>query len=244
MNFHSHTCFKYKLNNIRTLLHRAYTLCSSWISLHREVEFLIEFFKKNAYPEHIVFNIINKFLDKKCNNVVKPVKAEAEKLIMYQNIPYINDQCSKFLRQETRKIIDKFYPHIDFRLVFFNSFTIKGLLNHKEKLPDGLCSGVCYIFKCGACSATYIGSTVKCLRTRANEHLGRSSRTGSLLVKPLQSKVRDHIFTCTARADENNFKVLNSFNEQTLLRIAESLEIHYKKPDLNSETSSFPLLLL
>ena len=44
MNFHSHTCFRYKLNNIRTLLHRAYALCNSWMSLQTEFEFLISFF--------------------------------------------------------------------------------------------------------------------------------------------------------------------------------------------------------
>ena len=187
---------------------------------------------------------MNKFLDLKCNTVSKPVKSEAKKLVIYQKIPFINDQCSKFLKQEIKKMIDKFYPHIDFRPVFFNTFTIKGLVNHKEKLPDGLCSGICYIFSCGACSATYIGSTIKCLRSRADEHLGRSSRTGNLLVKPLQSKVRDHIFTCTSRSDKENFKVLNTFNEHTLLRIAESLEIHYRKPNLNGDTSSFPLLLV
>ena len=151
---------------------------------------------------------------------------------------------ANFPSQEIKKMIDKFYPHIDFRLVFSNTFTIKGVVNHKEKLPDGLCSGICYIFRCGACGATYIGSTIKCLRTRANEHLGRSSRTGSLLVKPLQSKVRDHIFTCESRVDQNNFKVLNSFNQQTVLRIAESLEIHFRQPNLNGDGSSFPLLLV
>ena len=141
-------------------------------------------------------------------------------------------------------IINKFYPHIDFRPVFFNSFTIKGILNHKERLPEGLCSGICYKFQCSACSATYIGSTLKCLRTRAEQHFGRSSRTGHLLVRPLQSTVRDHIFNCTSGFNLEDFKVLSSFSDNNLLRIAESIEINLKKPDLNNDSSSFPLQLV
>ena len=245
MNFHSHTSFKYKLNNIRTLLHRAYALCTSWRNFHQELEFLTGFFKNNAYPEHVVFNIINKFLNLKCsNNNIKTVKAEAKKMVMYQKIPFINDSTSGFIRAEMKKIIDKFYPQIDFRPVFYNPFTIKGLTNHKEKLPDSLCSGVCYIYKCGACSATYIGSSIKCLQTRAFEHFGRSPRTGNLLVKPLQSKVREHIFNCESNFTLDNFKILSSHSDQTLLRIAESLEICFSKPNLNVDTSSFPLHLV
>ena len=143
-----------------------------------------------------------------------------------------------------KRLMDKFYPHIDFRPVFFNNFSIKGLLSHKEKLPDGLCSGVCYNYTCDACSATYIGSTIKCLKTRADEHFGRSSRTGNLLVRPLQSKVREHIFSCNSVLSLDDFKILSSFNDHIQLRIAESLEIHFRKPNINGDLSSFPLLLV
>ena len=58
MNFHSFTYHNFKLNNIRTLLHRAYTVCSTWIDLHSEITFLTKFFKTNGYPEHLVQNVI------------------------------------------------------------------------------------------------------------------------------------------------------------------------------------------
>ena len=44
MNFHSFTYYNFKLNNIRTLLHRAYTLCSNWIDFHSEILFLTNLF--------------------------------------------------------------------------------------------------------------------------------------------------------------------------------------------------------
>ena len=183
-------------------------------------------------------------MNTKCNKGSEITVSEAKKLTIYQKIPYINDLSNAFVKRELKRLMDKFYPHIDFRPVFFNNFTIKGLLNHKEKLPNGLCSGVCYNFTCGACSATYIGSTIKCLKTRADEHFGRSSRTGNLLVRPLQSKVREHIFNCNSIFSLDDFKILSSFSDHVQLRIAESLEISFRKPNINGDSSSFPLLLV
>ena len=243
MNFHSHTSLRYKLNNIRTLLHRAYSLCNDWFSLHKELCFLLNFFKNNAYPTGTVYNIIKKFLNNKHEHREEVIQQGAKKLIIYQKLPYINELCCSFLRTETRKIINRYFPQLDFRLVFFNSFTTKSLLNHKERLPDDLCSGVCYLFTCCTCSATYVGSSVRCLRTRAGEHFGRSTRTGSLLAKPTQSRIRDHIFTCGSGFNFNDFKILSSYNDTSLLRIAESIEILYRKPILNTDESSFPLSL-
>ena len=125
-----------------------------------------------------------------------------------------------------------------------NNLTIQGLTSHKEKLPVGLSSGIVYLFQCGACSATYIGHSKKCLLTRAHEHLGRSSRTGSLLVRPPQSSIRDHLERCGLGGSIENFKVLGSFNNQILLRILESLEIYFRKPSLNIDGSSFPLQIV
>ena len=244
MNFHSHTSFNYKLNNIRTLVHRAYTLCSSWVSIDLELRFLINYFKDNAYPENIIFKIINKFLITQYETKTKTNPIQVEKMVIYQKIPYINDICSSFIKKELQKTIERFYPQIDLKTVFFNAFTVQSLLSHKEKLPSALCSGVCYNYKCGACGATYVGSTIKCLRSRVEEHFGRSSRTGSLLARPLQSKVREHIFNCTVGYKTDDFTVLSSFSDNILLRIAESIEISFRKPNLNCDSSSFPLFLL
>ena len=81
MNFHSHTYENFKLNNIRTLIHRAYTLCSTWQSFHEEIQFLIRFFKSNAYPQDMIFRVINKFLWKKVETL-PPQTSEAKKCLI------------------------------------------------------------------------------------------------------------------------------------------------------------------
>lgn len=244
MNFHSHTSYNYKLNNIRTLLYRAYTLCDTWINMDREIKFLINYFRTNAYPDNIIYKTINNFMTSKCTNPNEPRKLSVSKLILYQKIPFINNLCTLFFKREMSKMMSNFYPHIDFRPVFFNPFTIGTTLSHKERLPECLRSGICYNFVCSACGATYVGSSLKCLRTRADQHFGRSSRTGNLLGRPFQSKVRDHVFSCDSSFLIDNFKILGSYNNDILLRIAESIEIKFRKPNINGSDSSFPLVLL
>ena len=163
---------------------------------------------------------------------------------MYVKFPFLNNKCCDLIRKELAFILSKSFPHIDFRYSFINNFTIQGLLKHKERLPDDLSSGIVYLYECGTCGATYIGQTKKCLRTRAAEHFGVSSRTGGLLARPPQSTIRDHLEACNSGRSLENFKCLGSFSNNLFLRISESIEIHFRKPNLNVDNSSIPLLTL
>ena len=55
-SFYSNIPSKYNINAIKTLIHRAYTLTSSYLSFDLEVKFLGEFFSKNGYPESVFDN--------------------------------------------------------------------------------------------------------------------------------------------------------------------------------------------
>ena len=69
----------------------------------------------------------------------------------------------------------------------------------------------------------------KSLRTRAGEHLGMSARTRSLLARPTQLVVREHIEICGSNNSVSNFSAIRPFECATLLRIYESIEIYFKK---------------
>ena len=55
LHFYSFTPFKYKLGALKTLIHRAYHLSSSWHHFSSEIEFLTKFFNKNGYPKKLNF---------------------------------------------------------------------------------------------------------------------------------------------------------------------------------------------
>ena len=50
LNFLSYSPYLYKINSIRTLLNRAYNVCSNFITLDNEFQFLKTFFECNAFP--------------------------------------------------------------------------------------------------------------------------------------------------------------------------------------------------
>ena len=104
---------------------------------------------------------------------------------MYIKFPFLSNVCYNFIQTELGKILRIRYPRIEFRFIFVNKTTIQGLLNHKERLPKDLLSGLVYSYLCDACGATYVGQTKRCLRTRVGEHFGRSTRTGNLLARLL-----------------------------------------------------------
>ena len=176
LNFHSYCYFNFKLNNIRTLVHRALCLCSSWLTFHEEIVFLLKYFQNNGYPESVVHGIVNKLLFKKLSP--KPVEFSASKMIMYVKLPFLNNECCSFIKRELKKILDCKYPYIDFRYVFVNNFSIQGLLSHKESLPMDLRSSLVYAYECRACGSTYLGQTKKCLWSRVGDHFGISMLEG------------------------------------------------------------------
>ena len=240
MNYHSFTYMNFKINNIKTLIFRAFRLCGNWHDFHMEVEFLLNYFRNNGYPDGVIFNQINMFLNSIFTK--KTAVTTVHKLVMYVKFPFLNEECCRFMKKEFSKILDFRYPQINFRFVFVNNNTIQGLLNHKERLPDELSSGLVYSYECGACGATYIGQTRKALKTRAAEHFGKLVRTGSLLVRAPFSSIRDHIHVCGSGMSLDSFKKVRSFSNIILLKIYESIEIYFKKPVLNQDNSSHPLV--
>ena len=55
---------KFKLCAVRTLIHRAYYLCSSFSLFHREILFLSGYFRNNGFPTHVIDTHVRRFLDK------------------------------------------------------------------------------------------------------------------------------------------------------------------------------------
>ena len=96
MNFHSYTFTNFKLNNIKTLLHRAYSLCSNWDEFHEEVTFLSHCFKENGYPSNLFFS--NSSFEN------KEEYFNVKKLTMYCKIPFLNNAAYDFIKQDLGKL--------------------------------------------------------------------------------------------------------------------------------------------
>ena len=238
INFLSACSFRYKVNSILTLIHRAYNLSSCYLTFHKEVEFLGQFFFNNGFNLNLYYKVLRQFLNNK--QETKSMQLGPKKKIMYIKIPFISDYINKIISDEFKKIFDKHLPHINLNLVFYNNFKIKSFLKIKDSLPKALRSLVVYRFLCPKCSLGYIGSTKKSLSLRVKEHQGISARTNRHLVSPLSSSIRQHCQNiCEVNFNLCNFEVLSQCSSEIELRIRESIFIKTENPELNVDSSSF-----
>ena len=229
----------FKINAIKTLMYRCFHLSSDWISTHIEIEFLIEFFKNNKFPLHIIYSNIRNFL----NKTISPVtKTERDKSTLhYICFPYYG--CLSFsIRKKLNKILTRCYPNTTFRYIFTNPKTISSLFKHKEALPLNLISNIVYEYKCSHCSMRYLGKTERNLTLRFAEHAGKSARTGRPVSHPLHSPVRSHTDTLShLPLTIDDFRIIHRAKSGQDLSILESLYIQHLSPELNCDTSSYPL---
>ena len=173
----------------------------------------------------------------------KPKVHLANKKTIYASIPYISDFNNKQISAEVRKLVSRFYPQLDVKLIFNNSFSIRSFFSSKDRIPPMVGANLVYMYSCEQCNATYIGETSRHLKTRICEHLGVSSRTGNPIINPLHSSIRDHALESHHDLKIDQFKILFRTNPLNL-RLAESILINRFKPNLNNMQSSAPLQIL
>ena len=68
LHFLSFIPINFKINGIKTLIHRAFYLTSNYINFHNEIEYLQTFFFNNGYPKDLFSKILKTFL----NNIFFP----------------------------------------------------------------------------------------------------------------------------------------------------------------------------
>ena len=157
-NYSSFIDHLFKINAIKTLLHRAYSTCTSWIEFDEELKYLSSYFAMNRYPNNVVMKEIHRFLDRIMNPM--PNICTVQKSKMFIKMEYLGP-LSFHLRKNLRKLLVPCYPQIDFRFIFTNSNTIKNLFPYKDRIPDLLQSNVIYQYDCIRCNSdvSYIGQT-------------------------------------------------------------------------------------
>ena len=238
LNFLSFVPKIFKLNSIKTLLFRCFSLSSDWNLFHSEVIQLRSYFSKNGYPLHLFEKMLHSFLDKVYSN--ETIRPSVSKKVMYISLPYYGYSSFK-VRKELSKLFNLVYPQVAFRFTFTNSYTIGSFFRYKDRIPKALCSNIVYKFSCSCCNARYIGSSTRSLKIRVLEHKGLSYRTSVPLSKPSFSEIREHAIATGHNFNLDNFEILMTKNDTTSLRIAESLFIHDLKPSLNNYEASVKL---
>uniref|UniRef100_A0A6A7FPI6 Reverse transcriptase domain-containing protein n=1 Tax=Hirondellea gigas TaxID=1518452 RepID=A0A6A7FPI6_9CRUS len=241
ISFFSHVPLNFKVNAITTLLHRAYHLSSSYISLSAELDFLRKFFSINGYPVHLFETQCKKFLSYIYRP--KPVSFDVLRRKVYFSVPYYGRESERLYSSLSSSLSD-LYPQFYFKFVPTNPFTIGSLFPYKDRVPDELRSKIIYQFSCESCNASYIGSTCQGMSVRVGQHRGISHRTNRPLATVMHSVPRDHAEEHNHPINTKNFTIINSSSNYDDLHILESLHIQRDKPNLiNVRLYAVPLFI-
>ena len=240
MKYHSAVSFDYKMNLIDCLVHRAFKINTTLQGLMDELNFLRNLFVQNGYNALMVMKKISKKLES-LNNP-SPAISTAAKKIVYCKIPFMSNNDNKNFKKGLLNLIHEYFPHVNLRLIFSNSFTVGRLFPYKDRIPVSVRSNVVYKYTCGSCQATYIGESSRHYRTRVSEHCGISPRTGLRLTKP-NSNIYKHFEEKDHEILRENFSIM-SYHSPWELKVAESIAIHEIKPNLNGTVASVELNIL
>ena len=205
MKYSSAVSTEYKFNLIDCLVQRGHKICSTVGSFHNELRKLKIYFAQNGYN---VF-AVNQRMTKKIQSLNNPAAqvASVPKRILYCSMPYMSNKHNVTFKKGLSEIITEFFPHVNLRLAFKNSFTISSMFRFKDIVPTCVKSNIVYKYQCGICYSTYIGETTRHYNTRVAEHKGVSSRTGAPLRK-VNSNVFQHFFETGHSIKEENFSII------------------------------------
>ena len=240
-NFKSFMPETYKRGLVSTLLYRGFMICSSFQSLHEEIEKLKMIFSKNGYPSKLVDKCIFTFFNKQFEErrVVHTVPKKELLLVL----PFLGTNSWKS-KNELIRSFRKIVPFVNLRIFYKTTRRLSSCFPFKDKFPKSLVSGVIYRYTCAECNLGYVGCTKRFWEKRLEEHLHVSGLTGKPLTgmavfAPLQHVRSD---SCPVRKiSREDFSIIGHEKDPYLVQVKESIIIKTTRPKLNGNVASVPL---
>ena len=222
LNFHAKCPLKWKIGLVNGMLHRAYSICSSWKLIHLEFEKIFDILRKNNYSREFLENILKSFLCKKFNPFCNP-DSKVDKYIFV--VPFIEKASMNFRRK-----LQKLFKSVNVEVqTVFTSTKVKSYFSLKCKTHRNLKTNVIYRYNCSDDpSVFYIGKTKRFFGLRMSEHLEKDKR----------SAVHQHVSNCrTCKTSDllSNFHIIDTANNDYELKILEALHISRSQPLLNKQ---------
>ena len=231
INFQGLAPEKYKVGVMKTMLHRAYKISSSWPIFHSEVRRLRQLFTNNNFPASLVDKEIQQFLSRKFEPNINMDQPNNEVFFYYRN------QMSSQYKQEERNIRKIVNNHIsspssNIRLhVYYKNKKLSQLMIRNNIHPNTTNSHVVYKYTCNheECQPLqyYIGYTTTALKQRLTCH----TQQGSIREHHLShhgNRIR------TADLMEH-IEILHRSQEKQELIIAEAILIKQNSPKMNNQ---------
>ena len=132
MSDFSFCCKIFKINCLRTLLHRAYNISFNYQSLHLDFSFLQKFFHANGYSKLLVDHYILKFLNTKFKPSLETAQVPGK--TYFFPMLYFGHK-SVVLKAKLIELINNFFPHLDVKIILVNPNSIGSFFKSKDTVP-------------------------------------------------------------------------------------------------------------
>lgn len=234
LNWNSLTARRYKIGLIGCLAERIWRIVSDKEERLDEIGKLKTILQRNDYPEEVIDQTINKFIEKKlkddsrqaeqCAIITRKEEKTHKRFLV---LPYVGKKCEDFAYR-LKHFVESYYPQVDFNVAFQAPMSIGKMFPFKDNIRNvEERSMVVYRLKCKACEADYIGKTERLLHYRINEHV----RVGS------SSACRQHMDENPGHLiDTEMTEILDTADTFIKLSVKELLHIHNRKPKLNVQS--------
>ena len=182
----------YKYAAIKSLIYRAFRLCSYNTGFEEAYKIIRNIFVNLGYHYKVIEKIKNNVIGKLfCPSIANL----DDKKTIYFSLPFI-EKLEKTTKQMMSNINSVIGPEVQVKLAYKTKKS-QSFFTNKDKIPSGLRANVVYKFSCGhGCDRVYIGETSRHLATRTREHI-----TG----RPVPSEVALH----EHKAEDKDFTVLS-----------------------------------
>ena len=208
LSFASHQPLEHKLGVIRTLTHRANSLCSTVTNKNKELEHLQKVLTISEYPKWIW-----KFPSSKKTPRERITRMSSPK--GHLTLPYVGG-VTEAISRKMRKygVTVHTRPYHTLR---------SSLVKPKDKIKKCNKTGVVYNIKCSSCPSHYIGETERSLKKRLQEHNRDMS--------PVAGHMKEH----QHNFDPSDVNILDSDARWFQRGVREAIFIAKTKPDLNRD---------
>ena len=235
----------WKRGTLKTLIKRAYIICSTDKYLREELHHICDVFNKiNGFPMWVIKQIMKEMKEKQQkvgnnNNIGNSELTNNTNEIKVHQLclPYKGDVGSKLL-SKTKNVIRKVMQNEHKTRIIFTSTKLSSKFNIKDKTNIKHQHDIVYQVKCPEtnCQESYIGETGRRFYERICDHIGKDKNSHVL------KHSMDYGHTPPSFED---FKVINKgFGGNTYKRkLSEALLIKQLKPTLNVQEKSIPLKL-
>ena len=239
INFLSHCGKKRKINLIKTLCHRAVSICSP-STLDDEIAKITDILRSNGYPQELVVKTIQVHREK----LATPKICGPQRCPVPIKLPFLGPTSSKYER-ELKVMTRQCFYSAEPRVIF----TSKPILSHvlKDHIPAKDTSLVIYQFEC-YCESNYVGKTKRRLTDRMKEHIpacvknyyaktpDQDYKNNITLVRAAtKSSVAHHLLenkNCGLKLSECKFTILRKCRSSFEMDVFETVFIASKEPTL------------